>query len=114
MNNVRFFKMKNLGGFVARMEIIWNLGDNMGNESSGTYKPTGYQDVCVGAERTIDLNDNTNIPNGAAVRLKAEVVLGIDRVGDEMFIYDNSCSGIAEYEVSGTTLINKLKLKSYR
>lgn len=36
------------------MEIIWNLGDNMENESSGTYKPAGYHDVCIGAERTID------------------------------------------------------------
>ncbi|MFA5658169.1 MAG: hypothetical protein WC900_02675 [Oscillospiraceae bacterium] len=114
MDKIRYLKLKNAGAFVVHMVIIWDGDDGNGNESHGTYEPSGYHDICAAAERTIDLNDNTKIPNGATVKLKADVVWGKDKTASEEYIYDNSCGGIAEYKISGTTLNNKLKLETYR
>jgi hypothetical protein len=71
-----------------------------------------YHDVCAGAEREIDLND-TRISNGSTVQLKVDVVAGKDKTADELFEYNKSCGEIAEYKISGTTLIDKLTLTDY-
>ncbi len=109
MNKVRYFKLKNSGGFVARMQIAWN--DNNGKH--GTYEPGGYHDICAAGERTLDLND-TDIPENASVFLKVCVVLGKDKEASELYEYDKTCSETASYEISGTTLISKLVLKDYK
>jgi hypothetical protein len=109
---VRHIKLSNKGGFVARMQIIWSYDNGADNKDRGVYEPSGYHDVCAGAEREIDLKD-TGIPNGSTVQLKVDVVAGKDKTADELFEYNESCGEIAEYKISGTTLIDKLTLTDY-
>jgi hypothetical protein len=111
MADIRYFKLHNAGAFVARMQVKWTGNDGQGNESHGTYEPSGYHDVCAAAERTIDLND-TNIPDGACVTLKVVVVLGKDNTADETYTYKRDCGDTAYYKISGTTLNNHLKQES--
>lgn len=113
MDKIRHFKLHNSGAFVAHMIVEWAGYDSKGDEKRGKYEPKGYHDICAAAERTIDLKDNTGIPNGAIVTLHASVVAGKGKTADESFTYDENCGNMAEYDISGTTLINKLKLKRY-
>lgn len=57
--------------------------------------------------------NETGIPNGVIVTLNAYVVLGSGKTAAESFTYDENCGMMAVYEISGTTLINELKLKHY-
>ena len=113
MNELRYFKLKNKGAFVARMRILWNAVDDTGKKYSGEYEPSGYHDICAEAERIIDLTD-ANIPNGAEVYLKAIVVMGKDNTASERYIYQKNSAMTASYEISKTTLNNKLELVSYK
>lgn len=108
MSNIRYYKLQNKGAFVARMKVIWNHTDG-GNDSHGTYEPSGYHDICAAAERTIDLK-SAEIPNGAKVQLKVDVVLGKDKTASEKYIYSEDAGDMASYKITGTTLINSLKL----
>ena len=108
MANIRYYKLKNKAAFVARMKIKWTHSDSKGDTSTGDYEPSGYHDVCAGAERTIDMND-TNIPDGAEVQLEVKVVLGTDKTASEKHSYQKSFGDMATYEITGTTLISKLK-----
>lgn len=118
MDDMRYMKLKNKGGFVARIEIQYKekKSDSQGNISYDaewkSWHSDGYRDICAAAERTVDLNDS-NIPDGSQVRLKAIVKLGSDRVSEEQYIYNKTSSKSAVYEISGTTLINKLKRVSF-
>lgn len=112
MDKIRHFKLHNSGAFVAHMIIEWTGYDAQGDEKRGRYEPKGYHDICAAAERTIDIKD-TDIPNGAIVTLHADVVAEKGKTAGESFTYDENCGNIAEYDISGTTLINKLKLKKY-
>ncbi len=103
---VRYFTLHNSGAFVARMQIWWCLKDD-----TGTYEEQGYHDICVSAERTIDLKSiGGAIPEGARVRLIVEVVAGKDKTAQEEFIYLSDSGERAVYKISGTTLKSKLKL----
>lgn len=108
---IRHFKLSNKGGFVAHMQIIWSSNDGKGDRDQGLYEPSGYHDICANAEREIDLKD-TGIPNGATVQLKVDVVGGKDKKAEELFEYNDSCGDVAEYKISGTTLISTLSLIS--
>lgn len=108
MEKIRYMKLKNEGGFVARMKILWEGSDGKGNIGHGEYEEDSYHDICIHAERSIDLSE-TNIPDNSEVQLKAVVVLGKDKTADEKFIYSKDSCEKATYEISGTTLINKLK-----
>ena len=100
---VRAFTLHNDGSFVARIQLPWTTEDG----DNGMYKQDGYHDICKHAERTVNLSD-TNIPLGSSVYLHAYVVLGKGKDADKSFEY--AADGkIAEYTISGTTLINKLK-----
>ncbi|OWV08333.1 hypothetical protein B7993_00290 [Fibrobacter sp. UWH3] len=107
MKHIKAITLKNSGAFVVRMRINWN--DPESDNSSGVYEPSGYHDICAAGERTINLSE-TGIPEGANVRLHADVVLGKDKEGGEQFRYTSDASMIAHYTISGTTLINDLKL----
>ncbi len=104
--DIRYFKLKNSGAFISRMKIEWTHMDGS-HESRGTYEPNGYHDICAGAERTIDMNE-AGIPNNSTVKLKAVVVGGKDKTS-ESYAYAATNSDTASYEISGTTLINKLE-----
>jgi hypothetical protein len=119
MDNVRYFKLENSGGFVAQIEVQYKEKhtDGQGNISYDaewkSWQHDGYGDICVGAERTVDLLNDLNIPDGSQVRLKAIVVAGKDRTADEQYIYQKTASSMATYKISGTTLINSLKRVSF-
>lgn len=121
MEKVRFFKLHNNGGFVAQIEVQYRekKTDGKGNISySGewkTWQASGYRDICLGAERTVDLyGDIGKIPEEAQVRLNAVVVWGKDHPSKEQYIYSREYSKMAEYEIWGTTLCNKMERRSYR
>ncbi len=109
MNTVRYFKLHNSGGFVARLCVDHRRDDE---QNWSVWKPSGYADICAGAERTVDLK-GTGIEDGSHVRLFAFVAGGADKTAGEEYIFDPNASGMAAYEISGTTLNNSLKLKSY-
>lgn len=113
MKDIRHIKLHNSGAFVAHMIIEWAGHNSSGEEITGKYEEKGYHDICASAERTIDLKNGTGIPNGAIVTLHAYVVAGSGKNAKESFTYDENSGKMAVYEISGTTLINKLKLKSY-
>lgn len=119
MDNIRYIKLKNTGGFVAQIEVQYKekKTDSQGNISYAaewsSWHYDGYRDICAGAERTVDLFLDANIPDGSQVRLKAVVVWGKDHVSEEQYIYQSTCSKMAVYEISGTTLFNNLKRTSF-
>ncbi len=119
MDNVRYFKLKNAGAFVAQIVVQYKEKhtDFQGNVSYDAewkdWHTDGYRDICAGAERTVDLLNDANIPDGSQVRLKAVVVAGKDRTSDEQYIYQKTASSMATYKISGTTLINSLKRVSF-
>lgn len=113
MKDIRQIKLHNSGAFVAHMIIEWAKRDSSGDEMADRYEEKGYHDICAGAERTIDLKNGTGIPNGAIVTLYVQVAAGSGKNAKESFTYDENSGKMAVYEISGTTLINKLKLKSY-
>lgn len=102
-NYIRYFMLRNNDGwFVARIRISWNIKDG-----SGVFEESGYHDICINKERTLDLK-GTNIPAGATVKLIAEIAGGPDKEATESFIYYPDSTNIARYEVSGTTLNSDL------
>lgn len=119
MDIIRYFKLKNRGGFVARIEVQYKARhtDDQGNVSYDTewkkWSASGYHDICVGAERTVDLLLDAKIPDGSQVRLKAVVVLGSSKTAAEQYIYQETGSKMAVYEIGGTTLNNSMKLVSF-
>ena len=72
--NARAFTLHNDGNFVAHIVLIWTHPET---GKSGEYEQSGYHDICKYAERTVNLSD-TDIPLGALVHLKVDVVLGKD------------------------------------
>lgn len=108
MDEVRFIKLKNQGAFVARMQISWKKSNR-----GGTYEPDGYHDICVAAERTIDLVD-TDILDGADVTLIVHVVAGGNLWSQDRFTFDRECGKMASYLIKGTTMNPKIRLESYK
>lgn len=104
VNTIRYFRLHNSGGFVARIQVVWSH-----NGKKDIYKGSGYRDICIHGERTLDLT-TTGIPDGATVQLKADVRLGRDNTAFETFTYRKNAGETASYDVSGTTLDNELTL----
>lgn len=103
MATIDQFKLTNNGGFVAR--IYCEYRDSSSNKWVQV-KCTG--DITLGCSKTVELGA-CGVPNGATVRLMAFVVSGADKTGAEEFTFQKGCNAIAQYKISGTTLINKLK-----
>jgi len=120
MDTVRYFKLKNWGGFVAQIQVLYKekKTDSEGNLSYDaewkTWSPSGYHDICVDAERTSDLYSDANLPEGAQVKLKAVVCGGQDKTASETYEYSSSSGKMAAYKISGTTCSNSLQLESYK
>ncbi len=112
MDKVRYFKLENTGGFVAKIEIQYKARrvDDNGNVSYDAdwhkWDTGGYRDICAGGERTVDLAD-AGFPDGSQVRLKAVVVWGKDKTGD-VYLYQNNSNTMISYKISGTTQFNSL------
>lgn len=113
---VRYFKLTNKGGFVAQMKIKWTHytqieeGGNIirKKNGSGSYELSGYRDICLHGERTIDMK-NTDIPDGSEVYLEIIVCGGYDRKTKELYIYSSTASDTASYKISGTTCSSNFK-----
>lgn len=106
MDTIRYFKLSNKGGFVTRIHVRYR------NEGEENWKEwSGSGDICIDAERTQDLKD-LGIANGTHVNLLAFVVWGSDHTASEEYIFSSESGKTASYEISGTTLINHLKLIS--
>ncbi len=120
MDKIRYFKLENDGGFVAQIVIEYRerKTDGQGNVSfAGEWKSwysAGYRDILQYAERSVDLLVDSNIPNGAQVRLHVYVAAGYSNPAVQQYIYDETAAQEAVYEISGTTLNNYLKLVSYK
>ena len=93
MENIRYIKLKNKGGFVAKITVQYKgkHTDEHGNVSYDaewkSWHSDGYRDICAAAERTVDLTDS-DIPDGSQVRLKAVIVAGRDHTASEQYIYN--------------------------
>ena len=104
MKSLRYLRFKNKGAFVAKMRVKYSH-----SSGDGEYKLSG--DMPVNIERTIDLK-NAQIPEGAKVWLKVDVVAGKGKEsGKNEFEFNENANLLASYEITGTTLINKLKKK---
>ena len=61
MENIRYIKLKNKGGFVAKITVQYKgkHTDEHGNVSYDaewkSWHSDGYRDICAAAERTVDL-----------------------------------------------------------
>jgi len=117
MDTVRYFKLRNTGGFVARIAVLYKKKhtDEHGNISYDAnwseWNPSGYHDICAGAERTSDLKE-IGLPEGSQVQLKAKVVAGKGKTSDT-YEYSSVGGKMASYKISGTTLSNSLEREHY-
>ena len=118
METVRYFRLRNAGAFVARIEVVCYVEEGE-NASKHVAEPTGYHDILASAERTVDLaelryKDSSGkerpIPEGATVRLKAFVKWGTDKTAKEEYAYSSSSGAMKTYKISGTTLNSTLAL----
>lgn len=103
MYSVRYFKLSNDVGCIARMRILWKK-----DSASGEYKLPGDPDVLYNAERTIDLNVQTDIPSGARVELYVEIAVCKDQRANEEFIFDPECGQMVCYLLDGSITSNTL------
>jgi hypothetical protein len=115
MAKIRYFKLSNDGWYVALMRIeyknVLTVGDNVAYDAKwSSWEAGGYHDVCLGAERTVDLTD-TDIGKGAQVRLHMVVAGGKDRTADQVFEYSDAAGATAFYKASRTTLDSLLEFR---
>ena len=103
IEKARAFTLHNEGAFVAHIQLKWT---NPKDGSKGKYEQSGYHDICIHAERTVNLSD-TGIPLGSTVYLHVDVVAGKDNEADEAFDYAED-GKTADYTISGWTLRNTL------
>ena len=74
MENIRYIKLKNKGGFVAKITVQYKgkHTDEHGNVSYDaewkSWHSDGYRDICAAAERTVDLTDS-DIPEEGVLKL---------------------------------------------
>lgn len=98
MEIIRAIQLTNKGVFVARLKV-WN--------TSGSVVTT--QDILAGKTATIDLNQYLNKFNdGDTITVGVVVVVGRNKKSSRQFIYRAGALDIARFEISGTTLSNKL------
>ena len=98
-------KLKNNGGFVARMQFEYF------NFPSGQWiHVDGTGDITVCFAQEVDPG-KFGVPNGSLVKLHVSVVWGRDNEAKEMFMYEKGSDYMADYAISGTTLDNTLIFK---
>lgn len=106
MADIRYIKLMNGGGFVAQMIVHYDKEEN-GNVVHKKYEESGYHDVTVGFDRTIDLS-KTGIPDGSPVSLEVNVVWGKNNQASQTHTYRASSTKMACYVITGTTLSNTM------
>ena len=120
MNTVRYFKLLNGGAFVAQIVIEYrekqvdDKGDVSYDAEWKSWFTSGYRDILQFAERTVDLLNDSPIPDGAQVRIHPFVAAGTCDPAAQQFIYDRTSGSMACYSLTGTTLNNSLSLLYYK
>ena len=95
--------LHNGGGFVARIMFEYMKED-------GTKATTGHgPDITLGRTEAKSPAD-FNIPDGAIVWLRADVVAGKDNTANQGFVFRVGNPLTANYTITGTTLSNTLGL----
>ena len=119
MDDVQYIRLRNSGGLVARIHILYKTphDDGSGNISYpaefSEWTNPGYADICAAAERTLDLLKDANMTDGTIVKLRALVPLGKSRESSEQYIFQSTSGKTALYNISGTPLTSHLNLESY-
>ena len=90
------FSLANQGGFAVRMDAQYRIGDN-GNWMRANL--TG--DILLGQKKSADPGAH-EVPDNADVRLFADVVLGNDKIADQIYTYKRGNNHVAKYAISGT------------
>ena len=99
--SIGMFSLKNSGGFVVKQGFEYLNGTKW-------VKKIATEGYPVAQTKSVDPGQ-FGCPNGSTVRIYADVVAGNDKEGSEQFIYETGNVAIATYEISGTTLNDKLK-----
>ena len=101
--SIGLFSLTNSGGFAVELQF-----DYFDTATSTWIKMNGTGMYPNPQTRTLGLQQY-GCPNGATVRIHADVVWGIDKVGDESFTCDYSNTNVATYVISGASLTADLK-----
>jgi len=104
INGIRYFSLKNNGIFLARLDV--KITDPTTGKTS-TWQATGT--YSKGKTKTVDLSSKIS-KAGTKVKLVAFVKAGKDKTSREFYYHPDSTQ-TASFEISGTTLNNKLKEK---
>ena len=97
MKTINSFCLKNTGWFIARIRV---------KSHSGATVTCG--DIVKGTWRAVNLYRYGGLfKDGDIVWLEVDVVGGKDKKSNKKFIYREDSHAIANYAISGTTLINK-------
>lgn len=95
--------LKNSGGFVAKIQLIYTDEDGQSHRSNKS------GDITLGRTKAL-CPDELGVPDGADVTLCAKVVLGTENIAKKTFVFKKGDSHTAYYNISGTTLNNDLGL----
>ena len=104
INGIRYFSLKNSGIFLARLDV--KITDPTTGKTT-TWKATGT--YSKGKTKTVDLSSKIS-KAGTKVKLVAFVKGGKDKTSREFYYHPDSTQ-TASFEITGTTLSNKLKEK---
>jgi len=102
MDTIGKIKLKNEGGFVAKLQCRYSTdGGNSWQHADGTGGITSP------FEGTLDPSDH-GVPDGSRISAYVFVVWGNDVQGREIFAYEKGNSRTAKYTIKGTTLDSSL------
>jgi len=103
MDQIGKVSLHNGGGFVVKIEFEYMASDGTRKTSK-----TG-SDITLGRTQTVDPG-SLDVPNGAVIWLKANVVAGKDNTASQGFLYESGNGSTANYTITGTTLSNTMGL----
>ncbi len=101
------FMLHNEGLFVVKISAEYST-----DAGAHWLRARSSGDIVLGAEQHVELSA-LGVPNGALVKMHADVVWGYDKVGSEVFTYVSGSKHWAKYSTWGTTLSNTLKYEKY-
>ncbi|WBY07888.1 hypothetical protein PIB19_21970 [Sphingomonas sp. 7/4-4] len=95
--------LRSEGWFVARMQILYQHGDDEekvieigGDLLMGQYREAGLRKL--------------SIPEGSKLKLRARVIAGKDNTVDHGFTFRSKSNTMAQYQLNGTTFHNSFDL----
>lgn len=107
MTAIRRVSVLNYGGFAVNINFLYLDADGVEREvrCGGNFE----------THRTVTASPgDAGVPEGATVRLKVGVIGGRSNLGSERFVYSAQSEDMADYMISGTSLINDLVYRGTR